>query len=97
MGTIQLIQITKEELQNAIVQGVKQEIEVLKEFYQPIIPTEFLAIKDVCTMLNVTKSTVWNWTREGVLVSYKLSGRTYYKRSEIETAIVRIDKVSVNL
>ncbi|MCG8741802.1 helix-turn-helix domain-containing protein [Tenacibaculum finnmarkense] len=97
MATIQLIQITKEELQNAIILGVKQEIEVLKEFYQPITPTEYLAIKDVCTMLNVTKSTVWNWTREGILISYKLSGRTYYKRSQIETAIVRIDKVSVNL
>lgn len=34
----------------------------------------------------VSRQTIANWTRAGVLKSYRVSGRIYYKKSEIITA-----------
>ncbi len=41
-GTIQLIQLTPNELQNAIIEGVNIQLEELKYHFQPKEPTELL-------------------------------------------------------
>jgi hypothetical protein len=40
MKTVQFISVTPEELQARIVEGVKNHLDDLKEFYQPKEPTE---------------------------------------------------------
>ena len=87
MGTIQLIQITPEELQSAIIAGVRAEVEKLKADFQPKQPTEFMTRNEVRDLLNVDLSTVHNWTKRGKLKAYGLGGRLYYKRAEVEEAI----------
>jgi len=92
METIQFIQITPEQLKSDILEGVKKEIDILKKEYQPKNPTEFLSRNDVAKMLKINVSSVHNWTVQGVLKAYQISGRVYYKRVEIETAIVELKK-----
>jgi len=86
-GTIQLIQITPDELREAIVSGVRAEVDKLKADFQPKQPTEYMTRNEVRDLLNVDLSTVHNWTKRGKLKAYGLGGRLYYKRAEVEEAI----------
>jgi hypothetical protein len=86
-GTIQLIQITPEELQGAIIAGVRAEVERLKADFQPKQPTEYMTRNEVRDFLDVDLSTIHNWTKRGKLKAYALAGRVYYKRAEVEAAI----------
>lgn len=86
-GTIQLIQINPDDLQTAIISGVRAEVEKLKEDFQPKQPTEFMTRNEVRDLLQVDISTVHNLTKRGKLKAYGLGGRVYYKRAEVEESI----------
>ena len=88
---IQLIQVTPQELQEEILKGIKAQIEGLKDSYQPKEPTEYLTRKEVSELLKINLSTVYNWTNKGKLIPYGLVGRVYYKRSEIEEALIKLN------
>ena len=67
-------------------------IENLKKEFQPKTPTEYLTRQDVSELLKINLSTVHNWTKSGTLISYGIGGsRIYYKRSEVEEAIVKLE------
>jgi excisionase family DNA binding protein len=86
-GTIQLIQINPDDLQTAIISGVRAEVEKLKDDFQPKQPTEYMTRAEVKEMLHVDLSTVHNLTKRGKLKAYGLGGRVYYKRAEVEESI----------
>ncbi len=87
MPQVQFIQTTPEQLQDAILQGVKQQLEELKKEYQPKTPEEYLSRAEVAKLLKVDISTVHNWGKAGKLKRHGLGNRVYYKRSEVEKAI----------
>lgn len=86
-GTIQLIQINPDDLQTAIISGVRAEVEKLKEDFQPKQPTEFMTRNEVRDLFDVDLSTVHNWTKRGKLKAYGFGGRVYYKRAEVEAGL----------
>lgn len=92
MKQIQFIQVTPEQLQNAIVNGVKSQLDEFKKHFQPKQPTEYLTRQEVADLLQVDLSTLWNWTNKKILVSYSIGARVYYKRKEVEDAIVELKK-----
>ncbi len=92
MESIQFIQITPEQLQNSIIEGVKFHIEELKKEFQPKTPTEYLTRKETAGALKVDLSTIWRWTNEGILQSYGISNKVYYKRKEVEEALTLLKK-----
>ena len=85
--TIQFIQTSPETLQEAILAGIKVEIEKLHKEFQPKVPEEFMTRNEVKEFLKVDLSTIHNWTKRGKLKAYGLGNRVYYKRSEVEQAI----------
>ena len=87
---IQLINITQEQLQTEILKGVKIQFEELKKSFQPIEPTEYLSRLDVSKLLRCDLSTVHNWTKKGLLVAFSIGSRVYYKRAQVENAIVEL-------
>ena len=87
---IQFIQVTPEQLQEAIIEGVKIQIDDLKKHLQPKEPTKYLTRKGVAEMLSVDLSTVHNYTKRKILQAYQIGGRVFYKRSEVEQAIVKL-------
>ncbi len=89
--TIQFIQISPDQLQEAIVDGVKIELQRLQENFQPKHPDELMTRNEVKDFLKVDLSTVHNWTKKGKLKSYGLGHRIYYKRSEVEKAIIPLN------
>ncbi len=92
MESIQLIQITPEQLQRILVEGVKAQFDELKKEFQTKAPIEYLSIEETAILLKVSKPTLWRWTKDGILQSYGLGAKVYYIRKEVEDAMVRLDK-----
>lgn len=87
----QLHSLEPQQILNPIME-LKESIEDLKKYFQPITPTEFLARQEVSSLLKIDLSSVHNWTKKGILTAYQIGGRVYYKRSEVENAIVKLNK-----
>lgn len=90
MQQVQLISLTPEQLQEAILKGVKTQIDELKEHFQPKEPTTFISRQELAELLHCDISTVHNLTVKGILTKYQIGGRVLYKRDEVENAIVKI-------
>lgn len=92
MQQVQFIQITPQQLQDAIIAGVKNQLEELKKHFRPKEPTEYLTRNEVSQLLKVDLSTVHNWCKSGKLQSYGIGSRVYFKRSEIEECIIKLNR-----
>lgn len=88
--SIQFIQVTPEQLETAILDGVKIQLENLKDSFQAKESTEFLTRQEVAEMLKVDLSTLHNWHKKGKLIPYGLGGRVYYKIKDVENAMVKL-------
>lgn len=74
------------------IKALRNEIRELKENLQPKEPTKYLTRQAVAEMLSVDISSIHNWTVKKILTSYQIGGRIYYKRTDIEAAIIKLDK-----
>lgn len=90
MQTVQFIGTTPEQLQQAITDNVKGQLEELKKSFQPKTPEEYLTRTQTAKLLNINLSTLYLWTKKGILQSYGISGKVYYKRSEVESALIEL-------
>ena len=75
---------------------IKNELTEIKKNLQPKTPAEYLTRKEVAELLKCDLSTIHNWTKRGKLSAYYLGDRVYYKRSEIDSALVLILKREVH-
>ena len=89
---IETKKISNKQLQDAILEGVKSQLDDLKKNFEPKTPNEYLTRNDVAKMLSVDLSTVHNYTKRKILQAYQIGGRVYYKRNEVELAIVELKK-----
>ena len=92
MKQVQLIQVTPEELQEAILNGVKHQLEILKKEFQPKQPDEYLTIQEVANYFKVDKSTVHRWAGKGYIARYGIGNQVRFKRSEIESSIIPLNR-----
>ncbi|MFK8301525.1 helix-turn-helix domain-containing protein [Capnocytophaga stomatis] len=90
MEAVQFIQITPEQLKEQFSEVVQSQINELKKHFQPKAPTEYLTRREVANLLGVNLTTLNNWTRKGILKSYGIGGRVYYKRNEVESAVIEL-------
>lgn len=90
MQQVQIIQETetfKQELVSELKSSLLQE---LKKEFQPKEPEEYLTRLEVAKMLKCDISSVHNWGKAGKIKRYGLGNRVYYKRSELERAIIQL-------
>jgi len=92
METVQFISITPEKLQNAIIEGLRTQIENLILLSQKKEQNEYLTRLDVAKLFQIDVSSVHNWTKKGILQSYQIGGRVYYKLTEVENSIIKLKK-----
>ena len=69
---------------------IRNQLDELKNSFEPKSPTEWLTRNEVAEMLKCDISTVHNWTKKGKLKKYCIGDRTYYKRTEVESALIAI-------
>src|SRR5210317_1109297 len=86
---IQLFEITPEELVARVVNELKQSQQLANP--QTISqPEEYLTVKDVADLFQISVATVNNWRREGILIAYQIGGKVFFKRSEIGNSLVEL-------
>ena len=90
MNQIQLVGISPQQLQDAISEDVKRQLEELKKSFEPKTPTEYLTRSEVAELLKVDLSTIHNWRKSGRLKAYGKGGKVFFKRSEIENSLVEL-------
>lgn len=90
MESIQFVQITREQLKETISEEIKTHFDDLKKNLQPKEPSEYLTRKETADLLKVNLSTLWHWQKKNLLKPVSIGARIYYKRSDIDNAIVQI-------
>lgn len=90
MKQLQFIGTTPTALVDLINNKVKAQLQELQRNFQPKEPTEYLTRSEVAEMLKIDLSTLHNWTKKGKLKAHGIGARVYYKRSEVENAIVEL-------
>ena len=76
------IQLAKENAE-ALGPVIRQEIKSLVENQKKEDERRYIPSDEAKVMLNVCDSSLWRWTKKGLLTKRKISGRTYYDRIEI--------------
>lgn len=88
-GTIQFVQVTPQQLQQEILDGIQTQLNALIKHFQPQAPTEYLTRQEAAKLLKVDLSTIHNWTKSGNLTAHMIGKRVYYKRNEIDEAMIQ--------
>lgn len=80
-----------------ILQGTTEDIliskikiaikDLLSENGEPLPETNLLTRDEVCQLLNINKTTLWSYTKKGILQSYGIGSRVYYKKDEVIEAL----------
>jgi len=91
MEAIQFIQITPEQLETQILQGVKSQLEDLKKHFQPKEPNEYMTRKEVALMFRVDINTINNWAKSKRLNPLAMGGRILFLRSEVEASLTPLN------
>lgn len=79
-----------ETTQDQLVARVVSELK--NEYKQAPFSDYFISKRQLTELLTVSLSTVNNWTRDGVIQAYQLGGKIFYKASEIECAMIKLEK-----
>jgi hypothetical protein len=91
MSSIQMIQVTPNELADLISENVKTSIQNLakglNELNQPH-QKEIVSRKEVAEMFDVSLVTIHDWMNNDILKPYKIGGRTFFKRSELMQLLI---------
>lgn len=90
MEKIQFIQVTPQQLEEKILTGIKTELSLFLETFQPKGPDSYLTRKEVSDLFKVDISTVHNWCKSGRLKPYQIGARVYFKMSDIESSLIPI-------
>jgi hypothetical protein len=90
MGTIQMIQVTPNELANLISESVKSQIQELinatnKEHPKDV--NDLLSRKETAVFFKVSLVSIHSWMKDGIIKPYKVGNRTYFKKSELITVV----------
>lgn len=88
MSNIILNGLSTDELKEIIIQSLSQVIQ--KENAVKSINSdedEFLTRAEVAQLLKITLPTLHDWTKRGIVISYKIGKRVLYRVSEVKEAI----------
>ena len=64
------------------------KIDELNHHFQTQTPEALLTRKETTEYLKIDSSTLWSWTKKGKIKCYGISNRRYYKKSDIDSALV---------
>ena len=85
---------TPDELIEKFNESLKEHLNAFKkEISNTESAEELMTQKEVCELLRIDASTLWNWCNQGRIKKYGISKRRYYKRSEIMDSLILSKKV----
>jgi hypothetical protein len=90
MGTLQLIEVTPQQLQEEILKGIKAQLKEFADLIQATPKEEYLTREETAKLLKVDLSTLWHWNKKGILTRCGISNKVFYKRSDIDKAMTKL-------
>ncbi len=91
MKQLQFVGITPIEVADLIDERLNKRFTELKKSFQPKEQSVYLTRQEVAKMLSVDLSTIHNWSKRKILQPVSICSRVYFKRSEVENAIVKLE------
>jgi excisionase family DNA binding protein len=96
---INLVQVSLDDMSSVIRSILTEELKKFGNYFtQDTIESasrdECLTREEVCKMLKVSMTTLYNWNNEGILVNHKVRRRVYYKESDVKALLNPLEKVS---
>lgn len=89
METINYFGVEPKNHINEIAHEVERRLfDRLSKFLTDNEPKRYLSADEVCKRFGVTKPSIHEWRKRGILKSYKLGARVYYRLDEIENAMI---------
>ncbi|ALM48939.1 hypothetical protein AMR72_08590 [Flavobacterium psychrophilum] len=88
MGTVQMVQVTPEELKTMIVDGVKEVLNSIVAYIKPAYEQELWTKKEAANRLKISLSTLNNWLKQGKIESFGIGNRVYIKAEDLEAALL---------
>jgi len=85
---INLVQVSLDDMSSVIRSILTEELKKFGNYFtQDTIESasrdECLTREEVCKMLKVSMTTLYNWNNEGILVNHKFGRRVYYKKDDV--------------
>lgn len=68
----------------AVLQGSMNQLQEYRD--------EFLTIQQAADYIKVSKPTLWDWSKKGILNKHYIAGQPRYKKSEIDAAFLKLDE-----
>ena len=88
----QLHNITPEELKQSIINEIRIELQILSKKFKPVTPPVYVTRKEAAKILKVSLVTIHDWNKKGILKPYRLGNLIRYKRTELDQALIDINK-----
>jgi len=66
--------------------------EKLNDFTKPVNSEdqEYLSRKEVAKLLKISLTTLNDWSKQGIVQSYRIGNRVLYKKKEIENSVSKV-------
>jgi excisionase family DNA binding protein len=89
---VEIENISVDELVATIANKVLEGLEISSERFQQKKNQELLLTRtETANYLKINMTTLYNWTKKGKLKAYGIGNRVYYKKNEIDEALIRIN------
>jgi len=83
MEKLILSPITLDELATVIQMTVKREFETIHNSQKPEPNSDYLSRKETCHILGISLPTLNDYTKKGLVPSYRIGARIRYKKEEV--------------
>jgi len=89
--TIQLLNLSTDELKEAILNDLRPQLESLRQELNQQGPEEYLTRNELAEKLKVSLPTINDWSKKGILKPYRLGNLVRFKKSEVEESLIEIN------
>lgn len=89
MKNILFSEISLEELKTAISEAVKSEVNKLN-LHKPPSETEYITRQETAEILGISLPTLNDWSKRGIIPSYRIASRVRYKKAEVENSLSQV-------
>lgn len=82
---------SESEINSRFVANIDSAVEkAIKKFYKETTQEEqLLTVDETLKFLKCSKQSLWTWRKNGILPSYRLGNRVYYKKSDIFNKLIK--------
>ena len=97
MTQIQVFQLSIEDLSTMIRQSVATELQKVSNFNSTTPKDDsdnIMTREEVCKLLKVSNTTLFNWNNDKVLVNHKIGRRVYYMKADVMARLTNLKAVS---